>query len=338
MKENFLNKIPLKLYRDFRNFCNCRKVFCKTKKDFGKEYALIQYKADRAIFRYGVSDKTYKYLSRKDNYILSFVEEKCRDVINKYSDMPACIHYKSNSDGNIWVFWWQGEETAPDIVKLCINSIRKNSNGHDVVLLSQNNYLDYVDIPQLIIDKHEKGIIKHAFFADIVRCSLLSKFGGAWIDATVYLSQPIPQYIFERDFFTAKSINEQALYFSKSRWVGYFLVGSKNFQLFSFVKEMLAAYLEQVSSPIDYLLMDYVFDIACRYIPQVKAEIDAVKDNNLIRGRLMNEINLKYNESLFEELCTGETFISKLSYRYGNPVPFDSFGELTNYGYLLTLQ
>lgn len=225
----------------------------------------------------------------------------------------------------------------PDIVKACVKSIRNNSSGHKVVLVDRNNYSDLVDISDIVVKKHDARIVGHAHFSGIIRSALLASYGGMWIDATVFISQPIPESVFERAFYTAKSVNEKAFYFSRSRWVGYFLSGNKDFPLFLFVRDMLTSYWERSDVIIDYLLMDYIFDIAYRNIPAVKKEMDLLENNNLLRGRLMSEINEPYNEELFEALKSGETFLSKLSWRYGNPVEKTKDGKITNYGYILNL-
>lgn len=341
MKENFLNKIPLKVYRNIRKEKELIDEYLSLKKTFSKDYAKICYKANKAVYKYGEAEKTYELLRVKDEYILNYIENKCADIIEKYcnasfEDKTQCTPGGGGGQ-NIWVYWWQGEEHMPDIVKACVKSIRDNSSGHKVVLVDRNNYSDFVDISDIVVKKHDDGIVGHAHFSDIVRSALLANYGGMWIDATVFISQPIPERVFERTFYTAKSVNEKAFYYSKSRWVSYFLSGNKAFPLFSFVRDMLTTYWERSDAIIDYLLIDYVFDIAYRNIPAVKREIDSLEDNNLLRGRLMSEINNPYDKELFDALKTGETFLSKLSWRYGNPQEKTRDGKITNYGYILNL-
>lgn len=337
MKENALNKIPLKIYRDIRFKGNLYKEYKDVKKNFSKEYAKIYYEADYSVYKYGSADVTYKKLSVKDDYIINYIQNLCGDVIEKYKNTVPIAEPTSNRDGNIWIYWWQGESDMPEIVKACVKSIRENSAGRNVVFIDKNNYSDFVEISKTVEKKHNDGIIGHPHFSDIVRHSLLAKYGGIWIDTTVFLSQQLPEYVFERTFYTAKSVDEKLFFFSRSRWVGYFLGGSKDFLLFSFVRDMLTAYWERTDKCIDYLLMDYIFETAYGNIPQVKNEFDLLENNNLLRGKLMSEINSPYSSELFDTLKNGDTFISKLSYRYGNPKKETETGELTNYGHLINL-
>ena len=70
----------------------------------------------------------------------------------------------------------------------------------------------------------------------------------------------------------------------------------------------------------------------------VRGIIDKIPDNNFMRGDLMNAANEEYNPKLFFELMTGETFASKLSWKYGNLKLQTEKGKKTNYGYLLNLE
>lgn len=338
MKENLVNYIPLKIYRSLRWQLQQRDIYFQNKRNESKEYADLCYHAQKAIWEKQPLEEQLSALKAKDDYVLAHVEEKCKDVIQRYQmTAQASGAGVTSSEKRIWVFWWTGEDTAPDIVKACIRSIRRNANGHEVVLLDKCNYFQYIDMPKEICEKHSAGVIGHAHFSDIVRMSLLAKWGGVWIDATVFLSQQLPEYLFSSAFFTARSVDDCSLFFSRSRWVGYFLAGNSTFPLFSFTRDMLIAYWERSDTIIDYLLMDYVFDIACKTIPEVRNAMDALPDNNLLRGKLMEEINEPYSEQLFDALQNGETFLSKLSWRYGGPRERTDDGKLTNYGHLLRL-
>lgn len=337
MKENFINYIPLKAYRYMRWKRAQDKIYRRTASHYGNHYAKLCYDAEKAIFLHRPVEETLAILKKRDDFILAHVETKCANVIKQASSYPTSSGAVQDSDRPIWVFWWTGEEDAPEIVKACIKSIRRNANKHDVIFLSRDNVFNYVEIPEWINQKHAHGEIGHAHYSDMIRLSLLAKYGGVWIDATVFLSQPLPENLFSADFYTAKSVDNNAFYFSRSRWVGYFLAGSCDFPLFSFVRDMLYEYWQDTDEIIAYLLMDYLFDIAYRNLPAVKNAMDVLPNNNLMRGKLMNELNAPYSQELFDALQTGETFLSKLSWRYGNPVVATKDGKQTNYGYLLTL-
>lgn len=78
----------------------------------------------------------------------------------------------------IWVCWWQGEAQMPDICKQCLCSVRHNAAAHPVIVIDLDNYAQYVDMPQAVVDKHKSGLIDYTHFADILRCMLLARHGG----------------------------------------------------------------------------------------------------------------------------------------------------------------
>ena len=53
----------------------------------------------------------------------------------------------------IWTIWWQGEDNAPESMKMCFESMRINSNGHPVIVISEQNLSEYIRLPKYILKK-----------------------------------------------------------------------------------------------------------------------------------------------------------------------------------------
>ena len=64
-----------------------------------------------------------------------------------------------------------------------------------------NNINDYLEIPAFILKKVENKKMGFAHFTDIIRLALLYNYGGVWIDATILLTDYLPQEYFEMDYF-----------------------------------------------------------------------------------------------------------------------------------------
>lgn len=324
-----------KAYRHFRLAKAVKLRYKKNKENFSTEYADVYRTEQLAVGEGRSADRIKAASDQKTRYIVQYLRKECAEIVRRFADQkPSASGKRADT---IWVFWWTGEETAPDLVKACINSIRKNANGHKVVMLDQTNYQKYVNLPEHIIRKHDSGLIGHAHFSDIVRLSLLASYGGAWIDATVYLSQPLPDVVFTRDFYTMRAYNPDALYPSKSRWCGYFLAGETSFPLFAFTRDCLITYWQKHDTDIDYLLMDYIMIIGYESVPAIRESLDTLGDNNLLRNKLMSCMNEPFSEPLFRELAEGDTFVSKLSWRYGNLITATKDGAETNYGHFLSM-
>ena len=85
----------------------------------------------------------------------------------------------------IWFCWLQGFEQAPPIVKACYNSLRQNLPDRKIKVIDNENWMEFVELPDYITRKWEKGRIPAALFSDLLRLELLIKYGGTWIDSTV---------------------------------------------------------------------------------------------------------------------------------------------------------
>src|SRR5690606_26477830 len=65
-----------------------------------------------------------------------------REYLKKYTYSPTesfQISKIESSELPIWQLWFQGEESAPAIVKRCLDSVRKFSGNRKVILLTKDN-------------------------------------------------------------------------------------------------------------------------------------------------------------------------------------------------------
>ena len=148
--------------------------------------------------------KRAKFYSAKKFY--QYIEANYSYVVNKEIVIPI-INNELKKNNNIFVLWLQGFKGMPDIVKKCYESIKYFNSDKNVILLGERNLSNYVQLPNYIIEKYKHGIISNAHFSDIVRCYLLTNYGGLWIDATVLLTNKIPNTIFDESFFLFKDLS-----------------------------------------------------------------------------------------------------------------------------------
>ena len=195
---------------------------------FSKKYAKLRRKdiISSTIGLKNISDQASKQI---EQYILNLLADTIHEVINKYKYLE--ISGDPVPDPPIFVCWWTGLESAPAIVKQCVKSIYKNAGNHPVNFITEKNYSDYISVPDFIIEKMKSGKMGLAHFADYLRVSLLEKYGGLWLDATIYCSQSIPESFFELSFFTLKSPYKLG-YLSKYQWVTFCLGGWRGNQFY----------------------------------------------------------------------------------------------------------
>lgn len=268
---------------------------------------------DDVSWRFKIQKVSQYCHKKKDNWILNYLEEKFKNIIEKYKTDTYLGEKVDNAP--IWICWWTGEEDAPAIVKQSINSIKVNAINHPVHLITRFTYSKYLEIPSYIIGKVNDGTMCIAHLSDYIRMSLLEKYGGLWLDATIFCSNRIPENYFEVPFFTCKSEVKNSRYISNYRWTTFCFGGWKRQIFFRFFRDALEEYWRTENLAIDYLLFDYLIEIAYRNIPVVKKEIDEVPYNNLRRDDLQAAMNARRPSTEWDNIVCKDTVLYKLSWR-----------------------
>ena len=168
----------------------------------------------------------------------------------------------------VFSLWLQGEEQAPPLVKACLASIRRNA-GAEVVVLDERTLADWIDLPEVILRKWKEGKMKPAHLADICRLELLYRHGGVWMDGTDYLDAPLPEWLWEADFF---------VYLGGDRLRGAycgiqncFIRAAKGSYLLKVWREAVLAYWEKEDSAVDYFVHQMLFGAAVAANPRAAA-------------------------------------------------------------------
>ena len=192
-------------------------------------------------------------------------------VMTVYGQQEVVKRYIENTDklllnnepigesSNIWVCWWQGEENMPEVVKVCYRSIKKLSGRHPVVLITEDNLKDYVQLPQIIMDKYAAGIISKTHFSDILRFYLLKEHGGIWMDITNFLTAEIDTFVpIDSTFYSYRHITEYNNV-SQGLWTSYFNASGKGNIIPLYLYESLVSYWSRTDKLEDYLLMILIY-------------------------------------------------------------------------------
>lgn len=240
--------------------------------------------------------KTKKYLEK--NYI-KFAE----------TDING-IEYNKNIDNEpIWVYWKQGVENAPEIVKKCISSVIKY-NKENTIVLDDKNINDYIKLPNNLLEKNNKGKMSNAALSDIIRLALLEHYGGTWIDATVYLTGSLPQFILKSDFFAFQDkfglIQNAALV---SNWL---IHAKKHNEIIREALNMTTAYWVKESYVKEYLFVYILLEMAMER--NVDKGMNIPYANSDYCHLLLDILDHDFNEDEFEHIKELST-IHKLTYK-----------------------
>jgi len=122
-----------------------------------------------------------KYVSGqwKYNAITRWLLTENKDLLKLYNqNQNGDKGEPVGADTPIWMLWWQGIDSAPDVVKLCVRSVKAHKGNRPLILLDESNYEKYVRVPSYYKELYTNGKISRTQFSDILRLNLLYKRGG----------------------------------------------------------------------------------------------------------------------------------------------------------------
>lgn len=213
----------------------------------------------------------------------------------------------------IWFCWLQGMENAPELVKVCYESLCKNINDREIVVLTNENLSQYVHLPEYIERKHERGIIPDAAFTDMLRLELLCKYGGTWIDATVLCTGDDGiNELLDADLFVFQQIQK-----GWERFVGmssWMMSSVANNSFLMVVRDMLYEYWREKNCVVDYFLIHLFFCMVAERHPEVVEKMP--RKGNHIPHYLQRRLAEPYDDQWMEKLKK-HTCFHKLTYRIG---------------------
>lgn len=277
-----------------------------------------------------VADKIEKY---RRKFVSNYLSKLLQRVINiNRQEKNKGIHV---DNAPIWICWWTGIESAPLLVKQCVRSIQKSAGIHPVHIITKDNFCEYLEIPNYILEKVQNGNMCLANFSDYLRISLLEKYGGLWLDATIYVPRELPDSIFEYSLYTCKSPGAKR-YLANGRWTSYCLGGWQNHSFFKIAKECFECYWIKEEVSIDYLLVDYIFDIIYNANYFTKTCFDGIPINNMERNDFAGAMVRGECAKKISDIITDATLFYKLSWREKYPLETKD-GEESIYSYFLKM-
>lgn len=242
---------------------------------------------------YKVYNKLYKKYSKKIGKV----------QFNKYSE---------NQEECVYICWLQGIENAPELVQSCYQSMKHHITDKKIVVITAENYSQYVTLPDFIIEKWKKGIISNTHFSDILRLELLIEHGGIWLDSTVYLTDSLPSYITDSELFVYRA-----------GWFDYELVNmgswlirsTPNNIILNETQNLLFKYWESHNYICQYFLLHLFFKMVCEEYTDEWSNVPYF--NQIDQHLLAQEINKKFDEKRFNQIKS-ITSVHKLTNKINN--------------------
>ena len=230
--------------------------------------------------------------------------------LSAYADMVKAVpedEVLGDEPRRIFTLWMQGEDKAPALVRACLESIRAHSDC-ELVVLDENSLSDWISLPPFIMDKWKSGKMKAAHFADICRIELLYRHGGVWMDATDYLSEKLPEWLWKEDFFVYRS--GSTLRGAYAFIQNCFIRGAKGAYLLKLWREAVFAYWKREEKAVDYFVHQLLFGYAVLANPKAASLFAAMPQQNQDPTHVLwhQYADKTYDDVRFKEICYGALF------------------------------
>lgn len=244
------------------------------------------------------------YIEDQDAKTVSYQYKDYKKLYTKYKEMidrGVELSAKYEFSDKVWVCWFQGYESAPPLVKACINSMYRAMPEKEIIILTENNYKQYIELPDYIEKKFEKGKIGMAHFSDLLRISLLAKWGGMWIDSTALCTdEEFFRYASKQHLFVFKQLNlgnQGEAPIIASSW---FISSEIGNPIIVLTRDLLYAYWQDYDYLLNYFTFHLFFTMACR---RYKKEWESIPTfNNSSPHTLMFELKKDYSDERWEQL------------------------------------
>lgn len=265
---------------------------------------------------YYENESRKKHLLRKHDIMIRYYEKTFGDYLKTYDYHHGNVELpKSEYSDCIWVCWWQGLDQAPEIVKACVESIKRNAGNHRVIVLTEDNYEQYVDIPEWIKEKKEKGIITRTNYSDLLRLSLLAKHGGMWLDSTFFCTKPVLDEYFKMPLWSIKRPDYFHASIASGYFAGYSLACNEdNRYIFMTIRDFFLNYWKHNDTMVDYLMVDYMIVLAQKYDKRIDGAFKKIIPNNPNCDELFKALGKIYNENEWNNMKK-ETYLYKLTWK-----------------------
>lgn len=226
-------------------------------KNFGGMYA-ISYFINRKLF------KSNEYKNRK--MALNLMEKKYSYIFVKYKNIE--YHISTEINNNIFVYWNKGFENLPEVVRICLDQVKKfYGDEYDIHLIDDNNVKDYIVLDEKIWEYYKNKKISIQTFSDILRVNLLYKYGGCWFDSTLLMLNrfPLKEMILKYGYY---SLNHKSEFFKDVydvTWTTYFQCCDKGNPNMGACVEYYNEYYKTHDFAIDYFMTDYILCLCSKY-------------------------------------------------------------------------
>lgn len=274
----------------------------------------------RKQWRYQYDDKIKQ--EKTAAYWMAVIEKYTDKKIQGYDILP--IKKELIGKNIIWQYWGQGLDNLPKMVELYFSSVDTHAGDYQVIRITDENISEYIKFPAFVHEKRENGTFRPVFFSDLLRVALLSAYGGVWLDASILLTDELPEEYTNYSFFMysrdPNSLNKNwgqqdtHFYFNwrdefKVKHLSSIMFSKPNSVIAKTLSDLLLYYWEN-ENKIEYYLFFQVMINELRESNAIKFDFPIVDDT--LPHLLQSKMNKQFNQSDYQQIIS-QTSIHKLT-------------------------
>ena len=218
------------------------------KLNFAKKILIIQI---LLIFYFQNYPFIYNVFKPEKMIIYNYIRKRYKSILD---NLPYYNHTHITNKTIYWC-WLQGIKDAPELYLTTLNSIRKNLDNFNLIIITEENVLNYTSFPDYILTKYKNKIISPTHFSDLIRLELLINFGGTWIDASVLITG-YTEMFYNKDLFFFQERNPGCI---GSNW---FITSEKGSPILRTTQYLLYEYWKYRNELYDYYIFHLMLALA----------------------------------------------------------------------------
>jgi hypothetical protein len=167
---------------------------------------------------------------------------------------------------DIWTLWLQGRENAPPIVQACLRTWERRNPSWRVHVLDRRSLHRFLDLDETHPGAVAAPNMPPEAFSDVVRVALLERYGGVWVDGTLFCARPLDDWLpalVETDFFAFGNPEPRVV-------ASWFLAATPRSYVMEYWSRRTAAYWDGRSERDEYFWFHSLFAAATREDPRFR--------------------------------------------------------------------
>lgn len=220
--------------------------------------------------------------------------------------------------GTIWMVWLQGVDHIPAKYHPFIESVYRCNRGRTIRILDEQAIKSLIDIPEVIAERYRCGDISPVLFTDYVRFALLERYGGIWMDLTLFQLHEPSIDVLDYPTWCIKGLAPfpyDTAIPDATQWQSYYVAAQPHALFCKVVLDLFEYYFSRHTMAFDYFFIYYLAYFA-RTIQPVCQSYDLIPPNNTRCEEFLQIVDSHEDltpELIASRLFRGDTWIYKAS-------------------------